>query len=122
MSVQLFRREIKKRGVNVTLQNRAIQSPVFGNVDFDETFSNDTIVKALICTVTGSTIFDGVNTDTPITHKLTIAHLDGVNSETWVLLSDGRRLDVVRAENVNESNVCLVLHCNERGSGEAAKL
>ena len=119
--VDLFQRDLNKCGVNITLQNRDIAAPVFGTSNFDETFSGDQVVKAIITTERGKVLFDGVGTDNPITHVLYIAYIAGVTSETWVLLSDGTRLDIVDVENKNEQNKCLILRCNERGTGEAAK-
>lgn len=119
--MDLLARDLVRCGVDITLQNRAIVAPIFGSSDFDESFTGDQVVKAVIVTERGKTLFDGVNTDIPVTHKLYIGYLAGVTSETWVLLSDGRRLDIVDVENKNEQNKCLILRCKERGTSEAAK-
>lgn len=120
MSPALFKRQLARHGKSITLQNRAIVPPAFGAADFDEAFSGDVTVTALIDTRRGSTLFDGVATDRPITHKFCIEYLAGVTAETWVLFG-GRRFDVVDVENRGEDDECLVLRCTERGAGEAAK-
>ncbi len=116
----LFKRNLAKCGQSITLQDRDIQAPDFGTPDFDLDFTNDTLVTAIVQTERGKTLFDGVATDTPITHKFIIEYLAGVTSETWVLF-DGRRFDIVDVENNAEKNECLILRCTERGVGEAAK-
>lgn len=121
MGLALFKRNLAKCGQLITLQNRDIQAPEFGTPDFDEAFSGDTEVQAIIQTDRGKVLFDGVSTDNPITHKICIEYLPGVTAETWVLLK-GRRLDILDVENCGEQDLCLILRCTERGTGEAAKV
>lgn len=116
----LFDRSIAKCGQLITLQDRDITPPNFGISDFDLNFSNNQDVKAVINTKRGKTIFDGVTTDQPITHRLAIKFILGITSETWVLLKN-RRLDIIDVENIGELDKCLILLCNERGLGDAAK-
>lgn len=116
----LIHRNLVKFGQPITLQNRDITAPVFGGVDFDEDFTGDTVVTAIVGTERGKTLFDGVATDRPITHKIRIEYVAGVTAETWVLLG-GRRLDIVDVENCCEHDEVLILRCTERGTGEAAK-
>jgi hypothetical protein len=121
MGLNLFLRNLAKCGKTVTLQNRDIQVPDFGSPDFDEAFSGDTDVQAIINTQRGKVLFDGVATDNPITHKICIKYLPGITSETWILY-EGRRFDILDIENCGEQDKCLVLRCTERGVGEAAKV
>ena len=120
MGINLFLRNLAKCGQSVTLQNRDIAPPDFGSPDFDETFSGDAVVTAIIQTERGKVIFDGVGTDNPITHRFCIEWVAGVTAETWILHA-GRRFDIVDVEDCGEKNICLVLRCTERGTGEAAK-
>lgn len=122
MNLSLFKRNLAKCGQQITLQNRDIQAPDFGTVDFDEDFSNDNVVDAIVKTERGKTLFDGVNTDTPITHRICIEYLAGVTAETWILLSGGRRLDIIDVENCCEKDEVLILRCRETGTAEASKL
>lgn len=120
MAGRLFLRNLAKCGQPITLQNRDIVPPVFGTPDFDENFSGDQTVQAIISTQRGKTLFDGVATDNPITHKICIEYLPGVTAETWILFK-GRRLDILDVENCCEHDEVLILRCTERGTGEAAK-
>lgn len=117
----LFERNLAKCGTDVTLQNRDIQPPVGGTPDFDLLFGGDTPWRAIIKTPQGRTFFDGVGLDRVVTHELCGPYLPGVTAETWVLLPDGRRLDVLRVTNCCEKDEQLTLQCTDRGIGEAAK-
>lgn len=121
MSGRLFKRNLAKHGQTITLQNRSIVQPLFGGVDFDERFDGDNDVQAIVKTIKGKTFFDGVNTESVITHELLIEFIDGVTAETWVLFK-GRRLDVLNVINCCEEDEILTLVCNERGTAEASKI
>lgn len=118
--MSLFKRNLAKCGQTITLQDRNIQAPDFGTPDFDLDFSNDTPVQAIVNTKRGKTIFDGVATDQPITHKFCIEFVSGVTAETWILFN-GQRFDIIDVENCCEKDEILILRCTERGVGEAAK-
>lgn len=120
MNSGLFKRNLARRGQIITLQNRDIVSPVFGSIDFDEDFTADQEVNALIKTIKGKTFFDGVSTERLITHEMCIEYIGGVTADTWVLFK-GRRIDVLAVENKCEQDAVLVLICSDRGTGEAAK-
>ena len=121
MSISLFKRNLLKCGQDITLQNRNIESPDFGTPDFDEDFTDTDTIPALINTERGNTLFDGVSTDRTVTHKLCIEYLAGVTAQTWIKFKD-RRFDIVDVENYRERDELLILRCNERGVGEAAKI
>lgn len=104
----------------IKLQSRNIVAPVFDDVDFDEDFQDTSEVWAKIETQTGKSIFDGVNKDVSITHKMTIRFDDSVTTETWIEF-DGRKFDIMFTENFEERDEWLLLFCNERGVGEVAK-
>jgi len=120
MASRLFLRNLAKRGKSITLQNRAITSPVFGAVDFNETFTTASTVKALVKTTSGKTFFDGVSVDRVITHIFRIEYLAGVTAETWILFNS-RRIDILQVENCCEEDSVLILTCSDIGVGEAAK-
>jgi hypothetical protein len=118
--VSVFSRNLKRRGQPITLQNRDVTPPLFGSPDFDENFSGDQIVTAIVKTVRGKTFFDGVSTESRITHEILLEYVPGVTAETWVLFK-GRRIDVLEVENCCEDDTVLILVCSERGTGEASK-
>jgi SPP1 family predicted phage head-tail adaptor len=106
----------------ITLENRAIQAPDFDTVDFDEEFTApNPPVPAMIQTVSGKTFFDGVSTEIDITHWIYINFDAAVTAETWVKFTDGRRLDILRVENLDERSQYQLLHCTDRGDKEASK-
>lgn len=106
----------------ITLENRAIQAPDFDTVDFDEEFTApNPPVSAMIQTVSGKTFFDGVSTEQDVTHWIYINFDATVTAETWVKLTDGRRLDILRVENLDERSQYQLLHCTDRGDKEASK-
>jgi len=106
----------------VTLENRSIQAPEFDTVDFDESFTDLASDQwALIETVRGKTFFDGASTEVDVTHWLYINFDSTVTAETWVKLEDGRRLDILRVENLDERSDFMLLHCTDKGTSEAGK-
>lgn len=105
----------------ITLQTRTIKPPVFGETDFDEEFTATQEVWAMINTVEGKTHFNGVETETPISHSIGIRYRTDVTAETWILLSDGRRLDILETQDVEERHEFLILTCTDRGDQEASK-
>lgn len=123
-TLKLNRRKVCVGDLNkmVTLSERAIVEPGFGQTAFREDFSGAAReVWAKVRTVNGRTIFNGVDTDVAITHEITIRYDADVTSETWVQLADGTRLDVADTQNIEERNEYLVLLCNARGTQEASK-
>lgn len=127
MNTGLFKRNLAKYGKPITLQNRDIAPPLFGTPDFDETFSGDIDRQAVVKTINGKTFFDGVSTESLVTHKFSIEYEAGVidddtvTAETWILFK-GKRIDVLSVENCCEEDQVLILTCTNRGVGEAAKI
>jgi len=97
----------------ITLQNRAITPPTT-SVDFSETFSALATVWAMVNTVRGKTTFDSSNVERDITHEITIRYDAAVTPETWILLN-GKRIDILDANDLEERHEWLVLSCTERG-------
>jgi len=99
----------------VILHDRDIQPPGFGDVDFGETFVPLATPRAAIKTVNGKVRFDGVAADVALTHAVYIRFRDDVTSETWIELSDGRLLDIIDFEDLDERGEWLLLACAEKG-------
>ncbi len=99
----------------IILQNRAIQPPVFGTPDFTENFTNIDTVWSLVNTVNGKTFFDGVGTETPITHEIFIRYDVTVTAETWVQF-DSNRIDILAVENLDGRKDFMALTCTDRGA------
>lgn len=106
----------------ITLENRVIEAPDFDTVDFDETFTApNPPVWSLVQTVKGKTFFDSTGTEFDVTHWIYIEFDSTVTAETWVKLDDGRRLDILDTEDLEERREFLLLQCVDRGSTEASK-
>ena len=104
----------------ITLQNRAIQPPVFGTPDFTEEFSATMTVFCTINTVTGKDFFDGVTVNgIPITHEILIRFDAAVTADTWIEF-DGGRLNILKVEDLDERHKVQLLTCTDRGETEQA--
>lgn len=99
----------------ILLQDRGIGEPFFGSVDFTEDFTNNDKVWAAIKTVSGKTFFDGVNTETNITHEFWTRYDVNVSSETWIEF-ESRRFDILDAQDLEERHEFMILICAERGA------
>lgn len=122
--IQKKRRNVKIGDMEdeIILENRAIQPPEADKVDFEEEFiAPNPPVWAMVETVRGKTFFDGVSTEKDITHWVYINFDVTVTAETWVKLIDGRRLNILRVENLDERSDYMLLHCDDRGAAEASK-
>ncbi len=97
----------------ITIQNRDIVAPLSG-VDFTEDFTTNVETPSAVNTVNGKTYFDGVNEETPITHTVGFRFDPTVTSESWILFN-GRRLDILRLENLDERSIWHHATCVDRG-------
>ena len=102
----------------ITLKDRELGAPLFEAVDFSENFTDKSESSpdsfALIETATGKVYWDGVNTDTPVTHIVYIPYNDSVTSETWIEFNL-RRFDILKVEDMEERHEFLKLTCVDRG-------
>ncbi len=99
----------------VILHKRSLEEPGFGETDFKEDFKALQEVWAKVRTTSGKAFFSGAHVDVSVTHEISIRYRADVSSETWIELLDGRLLDVVDVENLEERNEWLVMPCTERG-------
>ena len=106
----------------VTIQNRNITAVLEG-VDFGEQFTENYVAMAAINTVNGKTYFDGINTESNITHEIGLRFDDTVTAESWILF-EGRRFDILKLENLDERKEWMRAFCVERGldSLDASKI
>ena len=100
----------------ICLQTRTLTEPAFGDAEPGEDFEGKSEVWALVKTTAGKVFFDGVNADVNLTHEIFIRYDSTVTATTWIELADGRRLDIVNVENLEERNEYLRLLCTDRGS------
>ncbi len=100
----------------ICLQTRSITEPAFGSVEPGEDFVGDSEVWALVKTTAGKVFFNGVNADLSISHEILIRYDPAVTAETWRELEDGRRLDIVNVEDLEDRKEYLRLFCTDRGT------
>ena len=101
----------------VVLHQRTITEPIFGDPDFGEDFEG--VPKwASIKTNPGVTQ-DGNEQLT--THEITVRFDSSVTDESWLQLPDGRRLDVLSVEDLDERHEYMVLLCSDRGKTASSK-
>lgn len=102
----------------IFLTNRSITPPVFGSTDFLETFvNNEEPSWVMVEHVQGKTHFDGVETETPITHNFYMEYDEEVdtNQSEWWILFESRYFDILRIIDLDERHEWLKLICVERG-------
>lgn len=98
----------------VTIQARAIQTPVAGSSDYTELFNNEVNTKAAVETVRGVKIFDSTDTEVDVTHKFTIRFRAGITYQTWIKM-DGLKYRILDVTNLNEENRLHVILATLRG-------
>ena len=104
----------------VKIKVREIGAP-FSTVDFSEKFKDYLDMYASVSTVSGKTYFDDTGVGTNITHEIGVRYDDSITAESWVVI-DGRRLDILTVENLDERNEWLRLRCTDKGTSEASKV
>ena len=101
----------------ILLQDRSIEAPTFDSADFTERFDDLGGVWASIITQAGKVIFDDhQQRDQLVTHEIGIRYDSRVTAETWLLLADGRRLDILDVENLDERDEWIIMQCTDRGT------
>ena len=98
----------------ITIYDREIKTPVQGNIDYTLDFSKMITVWASIESVVGIVVFDSVNMDRTISHKMLIRYLPFITQEHWIEFK-GKYYDIVNVEDLNEEKRFQVLRCNLRG-------
>jgi len=109
--MSLFQHQLNKCGQNITIFDRDVK---VSGVDLGENFTSGTVVKAIVKTERGTSIFDGSNVEKQITHEIRIAYITNFTAEKWIEFNS-RYLDVLDVINCAEKDEILILSCNERG-------
>ena len=99
----------------ITIQNRSITPPDLNEYDLDHDFETHREVWASVETISGETIFDGVQGDDVVSHQITFRWLEGVTAESWILLNDGTRIDILADENIEERGQFIVVKGKRTG-------
>lgn len=101
----------------IEIQSRELVVPFFESTDFDLNFTPNFQAWAAIETVNGQVFFDGTNEERRITHNIYIQYNSTVTAESWILLN-GRRLDILEVNNLDEQDKWLLLICTDRGTDQ----
>lgn len=108
----------------ITIHSRSLSVPVFGSPDFSESFVPSLTVWAIVQSVDGKTMFDGVNqVDRAVTHTFTLRHDPLITAESWVEYN-GVLYDILRVDDLDGRGEFMVLTASERGANSlpAARL
>lgn len=103
----------------IAIYDRTIKAPIDDAGNYSLDFKKKITVWAKIDTVVGVVIFDSVNMDRTISHKMLIRYLPFITQEYWVW-HNSKYYDIVKIENLNEEKRFQVLHCNLRGTDTKA--
>lgn len=98
------------------IQNRSIAPPDVTEFDLDHDFSDVAEVWASIETSSGDTVFDGIGQDQLVTHRIVIRHLEGVTSESWIVLKTTERLKILSVESFEERGRFMRLTAQRTGT------
>lgn len=101
----------------ITIQDRDWSATNIGQTG-EEVFSNGRKVWAGVTTLTGATVFDGVN-DQVASHDFIIRFRTDINAEDWILWRS-ERYDILRSEDVDGLHEFMKLRCNLRGPADQA--
>ena len=105
---------------HITISGRKILEPEFGDVDFLEQFKDGVVRWATVNTIKGKTVFAGIGVDVALSHEIYIRYDQCVTSESWIVLPDDTRLDVVMVEDLDERHEFMRLLCQDRGDKDRA--
>ena len=104
----------------IVISGRKILEPEFGDTDFTEQFQDGVERWATVNTIKGKTVFAGIGVDVALSHEIYIRYDKCVTSESWIVLTDNTRLDVVMVEDLDERREFMRLLCQDRGDKDAA--
>lgn len=103
----------------IEIYDRTIKAPTDATGNYSLDFKKKITVWASIETVVGIVIFDSVNMDRTVSHKMVIRYLPFITAEHWIWY-DSKYYDIIKIEDWNEEKRFQTLHCNVRGSDAKA--
>ena len=114
--IQIRHRKICTGDLNkkIYIVNRSISS-TGGGVDFDIQRPKSSRKWAAVKTLTGSTLFSGVNTGEKITHIFYVRANVNIESNMYVLYKD-KYYNITEQEDLDGNNEVIALYCSERGT------
>jgi head-tail adaptor len=111
------RRKIKAGDLSelIMIRFRDIEEPMFGSADATEQFSQHIDVYAKVETKDGTSTFNGITRDIPISHVIYMRYEEGINPEMWIELFGGQLVDILRIENMDNKDHFLKMTCSLKG-------
>jgi len=101
--------------VKIKVQVRTLNAPESGT-DFDLTFADEKEVWAMVKTVRGTELFDGVSLTNAYTHEFYIRYSSDftIDAQNWLEWKN-EKYDIVDVENLDERNEFLLLKAIKKG-------
>lgn len=103
----------------ITIKTRSITPPMLGDVNFGEDFQSDIEVLAMVETVNGEAIFDGVNVVGTASHNFYVRYMPDLTFESWVEFK-AENYNILAVENLEERDEFYKLRTAKRGSSSIA--
>lgn len=99
----------------ITIKTRSITAPAQGDVNFGESFTTELEILAMVETVNGEEIFDGVNVIGTVTHNFYIRFIPDITFEKWLEFKS-ENYNILGVENLDERDEFYKLRTSKRGS------
>ena len=98
----------------IILSKRSIKGLTTSDPNFDESFTAQTTVWAMVETVSGETGFDGTNTEVVITDRFYVRYDPSVDAETWIEL-DGINYRIINTTDLDRRRQFTLINATIRG-------
>lgn len=99
----------------VIIHVRTMSPPAYGTVDYTTNFEGQN-VWAMVNTINGQTIFNGVDQDLNVTHEIYVRYDPNINSSKMIEVAPDQYLDIADVENLDQRNTWMKLVCVALGS------
>jgi SPP1 family predicted phage head-tail adaptor len=97
-----------------TVNTRVITPPQSGSVDFTETFTKKIDSFMLIETARGEQIFDEVDIQQDVTHKIYLPYIPTLTFQDWIEI-EGQNFDIIDVEDLENRHEFQLCRCTNRG-------
>jgi len=99
----------------IDIYDRTIKAPTDDTGNYSLSFKKKITVWGSIESVGGIVVFDSVNIERVVSHRLMIRYLPFLTQEHWIWY-DSKYYDIVQIENLNEEKRYQILYCSVRGA------
>lgn len=98
----------------IDIYDREIKSPIDDTGNYGLDFKKKITIWCSIETINGLTLFDSVNIERIVSHKMMIRYLSFLTQEYWIWYKSNY-YDIIKIEDLNEEKRYQILYCNIRG-------